>query len=285
MQPVHTIWVTGADGQVGNELRQLAAIHPLLQFIFTTRKEVDLTSREAITRFVSLNRFDVCINAAAYTGVDLAEQERELSMLINGISPGWIAESCYAANARLIHISTDYVFDGTADTPYREDASVNPVNYYGQTKLAGEKAVQAWHPGAMIVRTSWVYSRFGKNFVKTMCRLMQDREVINVVDDQWGSPTYARDLAMALLMMATHADPPSGIYHYCNRGVISWFQFASAIAEIINSKCRVEPINTAGYPTPARRPSYSALDTEKISNTFSLKIPEWRMSLRECLNK
>lgn len=279
------ILVTGADGQLGSELRYLADNFTGFAWHFHNRSTLPLTSERLLAECFSAHRFSYCINAAAYTAVDLAEQETELAFAVNATAPGILAGLCAAQGARLIHVSTDYVFDGKADKPYREEDPVSPQNVYGASKLAGEQAVMQQDPSSIIIRTSWVYSRYGKNFVKTMLRLMKERNELNVVNDQFGSPTYAADLASAIAsVIADHHQPQEGVYHYANQGVISWFDFATAIRDISGLSCKVLPITTDQYPTPAKRPPWSVLDTSKIRRVFGLDIPLWKASLDHCIN-
>ncbi len=282
MKPV--ILVTGKNGQLGNELQQLAASFPFFMFIFTDRTSLDITDETAVNLFFQMKKIDYCINAAAYTAVDKAESEKEAALLVNQQAVANLSNACAHFGARLLHVSTDYVFDGTASEPYSEDHPVSPVNFYGETKLKGEMAALKY-PLNVVVRTSWVYSKFGNNFVKTMLRLMGEKDSLNVVSDQVGSPTYAYDLAKALLSMIEVfvKDPTKagGVYHYSNEGVISWYDFAVAIKEIAGKECNVSAIPTTAYPTPARRPAYSVLDKSKIIADFSLQIPAWRESLMQ----
>lgn len=282
MKPV--ILVTGKNGQLGNELQQLAASFPFFDFVFTDRSSLDITNAEQVNNFFKENKIAYCINAAAYTAVDKAQAEKDAALLTNEKAVSNLALACQAHGSRLLHVSTDYVFDGQADQPYTEDHPVRPVNFYGETKLKGEEAAMQ-NPSSIVIRTSWVYSKFGNNFVKTMLRLMADRDQLNVVSDQVGSPTYAADLAKALLhiIRTIHQNPgmPGGIYHYSNEGVISWYEFAVAIQEMSGASCTISPIPTSAYPTPASRPAYSVLSKEKIKQTFSLHIPKWRDSLKE----
>lgn len=282
------ILVTGANGQVGSELRDLAAQWPAFEFHFATREEIPLDDREKLQAAIQAIRPHWIINCAAYTAVDKSETERELAMTINGKAPGWIAEKCRDLGAHMIHLSTDYVFHGEAVHPYREDDPVHPVNYYGETKLEGERTVLAALPDAMIVRTAWVYSAHGHNFVKTMLRLMSERKELNVVDDQSGRPTYARDLAATLLHLVEvwpqiNQHPTPHIFHYSNTGAITWFQFAQAIAELSGSNCLVHPIPSSAYPTPAKRPTNSVMNTDKIRTYLPDAIPHWKDSLHQCL--
>ncbi|WP_205513648.1 dTDP-4-dehydrorhamnose reductase [Longitalea arenae] len=285
-QPV--IIVTGANGQLGQELRVLAAAYPAFQFVFTTREDMPVNDEAAIQKLFAEHTPAYCINCAAYTAVDKAESEQEAAYSINAEGPRLLATACKTYNTRFIHISTDYVFNGQSPAPYTEDAPTDPVNLYGASKLKGEELCMAADPAAVIIRTAWVYSSFGKNFVKTMMKLMQERPAINVVNDQIGAPTYAADLANCIMHIIANSQLSAGswvpgIYHYCNRGKISWYDFAVAIKEMTNSACVVNPIPTAQYPTPAKRPAFSLLDTTKLQKTFHCTIPAWKDSLQKCL--
>lgn len=277
------ILVTGANGQLGKELQDLAPLYPSFKFIFLSREDLPIHHFELVRNFFEATKPDCCINCAAYTAVDIAESEKDLAFQVNGEAVGVLAAVCKKFDTKFIHISTDYVFDGTATVPYTETSATNPVNLYGASKLEGEKQALHYNPGCIIIRTSWVYSSYGKNFVKTILRLMGERNEVKVVDDQFGSPTYAADLAKAILDIIPNYKP--GIYHYSNDGVISWYDFALAIKEISNSKCEVIAIPTTEYPTPAKRPHYSVFNKEKIIQTFQLEIPDWKESLKKCLNK
>ena len=277
------ILITGANGQVGREFQQLQNNFPSYTFLFVTKAELSIIDENAVVAFFKKNKIAVCINCAAYTAVDKAEQERELATATNAIAVGYLAKACKANNVLFIHISTDYVFDGTATTPYQTNDKTNPVNFYGSTKLAGEINAVKENEDSLLIRTAWVYSSFGNNFVKTMMRLMNERVSIGVVNDQWGAPTYAADLAEAIMKIIATENPAAGIYHYTNAGNITWFDFAKEIAETIQTKCIVNPIITTQFPTPAARPSYSVLDTKKIENTFQIQIPEWKESLHKCI--
>ena len=279
------ILVTGANGQLGMELQQLAKAYPLFEFIFTTREEMPLDNPEAISNFIAKHQPQYFVNCAAHTAVDKAESEKELAYQINAEAPGIIAKACKENNVQLIHISTDYVFNGTGTVPYKESDATDPVNLYGDSKLQGEKKVMEFNPDAIIIRTAWVYSEFGKNFVKTMLRLMADKDQISVVGDQSGTPTYAADLAEAILQIISSQQWTPGIYHFSNEGNITWYDFAVAIKELSGSNCKVNPITTSQYPTPAKRPGYSVLDKTKIKETFGITIPPWRDSLAVCLDK
>lgn len=276
------IVVTGANGQLGKCLHDVSANYPGHQFIFLGREHFALEQFGMVHAVLQSLQPDVVINAAAYTAVDRAEQEATLAFLINGEAVGNLAKICKDLNIRLIHISTDYVFDGTKTSPYVELDAVNPIGIYGQSKLLGEQLISTHHPQSIIIRTSWVYSKHGNNFVKTMLRLMNEKEQLGVVNDQFGCPTYALDLAAAIINIALQ-EAHSGIYHFANDGVISWYQFALAIKEMTSSNCTANPITTAQYPTLAKRPVYSALDSSLIHKTFGVQISPWKESLASCL--
>lgn len=279
------ILVTGANGQLGFELQQLAANLPQHQFLFCSRAELDVTDAAAIQKRFETFLPHYCINAAAYTAVDKAETEIDAAFAGNAEAPKQLALACKQINARFIHVSTDYVFDGKATAPQAEDAPTAPVNQYGLSKLHGEKEVLATGADAVIIRTSWVYSSHGANFVKTMMRLMQSRPEIRVVADQIGSPTYAADLAGAILQIIESSNWKPGLYHYRNEGIISWADFAQEIKELLQADCNVVPIPTTEYPTPAARPLYTAMDISKIKAIFGIQPPHWKESLRVCVQK
>lgn len=277
------IVVTGATGQLGCELRDILQQNAAYECFFLGRKELPLDQTELIQDILGIYQPDIIIHTGAYTAVDLAEREPESADRVNHLASAEVAQYCHFHDCRLIALSTDYVFDGNAATPLKEDTSVSPVNTYGETKLKGEQAILKWYPQAVIIRTSWVYSKYGKNFVKTMLGLMWDRDHISVVNDQIGSPTYAKDLAQAI-MHIVHTDQwKPGIYHYSNEGQVSWYDFAVAIRDIKGLTCTIEPISTEQYPTPARRPKYALLDKTKIKDTFGLEVPFWRDSLAAML--
>lgn len=278
-----TILVTGQNGQLGNELKVLSAAYDQFDYVFTDVAEMDITDEKQVAEFFEQYKPVVCINTAAYTAVDKAETDRELALKINARAVGILASHCNDVNARFIQVSTDYVFDGTATTPYTEDHPVNPVNFYGESKLKGEEIALQKYKSAIIIRTSWVYSFYGNNFVKTMLRLMKERESISVINDQFGSPTYAADLAEAIMQMAGAPENKAGIYHFSNDGIISWFDFAVAIRDIAGLQCVVKPTDTAGYPTPAKRPGYSVMNKEKIQSAFGIQLKDWRESLEKCI--
>jgi len=283
-----TILVTGSNGQLGSELQVLSNEHFEYNFTFTERKELDLTSSTSIENFFKEKHFDVIINCAAYTAVDKAESDEEIAYAINHKAVKTLAQIAKEKNISLIHISTDYVFDGSNFKPYTEDEPTNPQSIYGSSKLAGEEALQSINPkNSLIIRTSWVYSSFGNNFVKTMLRLGKEREELGVIFDQVGTPTYARDLAQAILDIIQNSKSniqnSVEIYHYSNEGVCSWYDFAIAIFEMQSITCHVNPIETKAYPTPAKRPHYSLLNKAKIKENYTLTIPYWRDSLRQAL--
>jgi dTDP-4-dehydrorhamnose reductase len=279
------ILVTGANGQLGKELKQLSSSFPQFDFQFLSREDLPIHHFELVRNFFNAYHPTYLINCAAYTAVDRAESEKELAFQVNGEAVGVLAAVCKEKNCRFIHISTDYVFDGTATVPYKEDHPVNPQSVYGASKLEGEQQAFQFNPNSIVIRTAWVYSEFGKNFVKTMLKLMSEREELNVVSDQVGSPTYAADLATAILHIISSGKWKGGIYHYSNEGVISWYDFAVAIKELSGFTCVVNPIPTLQYPTPAKRPAYSVLDKSKIMATFDLPIPDWKKSLATCLER
>lgn len=284
------IVVTGANGQLGMEIKQLSDQYPFFSFLFLSKADLSIGEEESVRNYFESVGADYCINCAAYTAVDKAETEKDLAMLINGTAVGVLAAVCEATHTRLIHISTDYVFDGSSATPYKETDPTKPVNYYGLTKLKGEEFCLNNNADCLVIRTSWVYSEFGNNFVKTMLRLMKERESIGVVNDQVGSPTYAANLATVILNIVMQVESKnsnwqSGVYHYSNEGVISWYDFALAIKNIIGSKCQVNAINTSAYPTPAKRPTYSVFDKQKIKSAYHINIPNWKESLAICLQR
>jgi dTDP-4-dehydrorhamnose reductase len=281
-----TILVTGASGQLGSEIKVVSKNYTEeYNFIFTNKTDLPIDDFIALENFFEANQIDYCINCAAYTAVDKAETETELAYAINERGAANLAKICTTHNTALIHISTDYVFNGSATTPIEEGQKTSPTSVYGFSKLKGEQAVIAQCQRAIIIRTSWVYSNFGSNFVKTMQRLMAERTSINVVNDQLGLPTYAKDLAIALLTIVDNWEENlCGLYHFCNTGQpISWYNFASAIKDFTNSPCEINAITTADYPTPAKRPAYSVLSTNKISTAFGINIPNWQDSLARCL--
>ncbi len=277
------ILITGANGQLGMEFRALEKTYPDLNLIFTSRDELSITDEEKLDSFFFSANIFACVNCAAYTAVDKAETDEKTAFAVNAVAAGNLAAICTKYKTHFIHISTDYVFAGNGERPYIETDDTHPINVYAASKLAGEKNVLQQNKEAIIIRTSWVYSSFGKNFVKTMMRLMSEKENIGVVSDQMGCPTYAADLAGAIMQIIAADKFVAGIYHYCNSGVTSWYEFAVEIKNILHSKCTVNPIATQDYPTPALRPHYSAVDTTKIRSVFNLSIPGWQSSLQKCL--
>jgi dTDP-4-dehydrorhamnose reductase len=286
-----TILITGADGQLGNALRASAGDSPH-DFLFTDVTELDITDADAVFRYIHSNKVDYCINCAAYTQVDKAEQDQEKAHSINVRGVEHLARACQEHNTTFLHISTDFVFDGRTNVPYKEATEGNPINAYGVSKLNGELMALGNCERTVVVRTSWLYSVYGRNFVKTILKLCAERNELEVVYDQVGSPTHADDLAAALLTMIDQfesypevIDGLRGVYHYANSGVCSWYDLAVAINEIKALNVIVNPVHTDTFPTPAKRPRYSVLDTEKIRNAFGLSIPHWRQSLARCLAK
>ncbi len=279
------ILVTGSNGQLGSELKVLSSKYPQYQFRFTDRNELSIDDAESVLEFVKEYQPSFIINCAAYTAVDKAETERDIAMRINGDAAGYLAAAANAVGARIVHISTDYVFNGTSSDPYNEDDTTDPVNFYGETKLAGERNLVSADPDAIIIRTAWVYSEFGHNFVKTMLRLMKERSVVSVVNDQVGSPTYAADLAAVILQIISSDKWVPGIYNYSNEGRISWFDFATEIRKMAGLSCEVNPVPSSGYPTPAKRPSFSLLNKQKIISEYGVVVPGWKESLQVCLKK
>jgi dTDP-4-dehydrorhamnose reductase len=281
----NNILVTGSNGQLGSELRELASSWPQYQFIFLTREQMPVNDVAVIKKTFEEYHPAYLINCAAYTAVDQAESEKELANEINGIAVGDLAATCKMYDAKFIHISTDYVFNGNATNPLREADEVDPVNAYGASKLLGEQLALQNNPDSIIIRTSWVYSFYGKNFVKTMMRLMNEKESIGVVNDQVGSPTYAADLAEAIMQIISSNKWQGGIYNYSNEGVITWFDFANEIKNLISSNCVVNALTSEQFPTPAKRPKYSVLDKSKIQRTFSVQLKDWKDSLKVCVDK
>ena len=279
------ILITGANGQLGSSLRRLGGVSPHNYFC-TDVAELDITDAAAVLRTVEERRIDVIVNCAAYTDVERAEEDEPTAELLNHKAAGNLAAAAKATGATLFHVSTDYVFDGTAHTPYTEDGTPSPLGAYGRTKLAGERAVMASGCRYLIFRTAWLYSEYGNNFLKTMLRLTAEKERLNVVFDQAGTPTYAGDLAMTIFSIVEggYFAGNEGLYHFSNEGVASWYDFAAEIAAAAgHDKCRIRPCRTAEFPTKAARPAYSVLDKSKLKETFGLEIPHWRESMLYCL--
>ena len=278
------ILITGANGQLGNEMRLLSSENNQYNYFFTDVQELDICDEQAIQTFVTENQIDVIVNCAAYTAVDKAEDNADLCRKLNAVAPGNLAKAAESRGAAMIQVSTDYVFNGTNHIPYTEEEPTCPASVYGNTKLEGEQNVMSNCSKAIVIRTAWLYSTFGNNFVKTMIRLGKERESLGVVFDQIGTPTYARDLAKAIYAAIYRGVVP-GIYHFSNEGVCSWYDFTLAIHRIAGiNTCKVSPLHTADYPAKAARPHYSVLDKTKIKKTFDIEIPHWEVSLQECIN-
>ena len=281
------IAVTGCYGQLGNEMRKLSETSIGHQWFFTDIDSLDICDQEAVERFFNENRIDCCVNCAAYTAVDKAEDEPELAHKVNCFACQVLSNSCLQHHALLIHVSTDYVFDGKGTRPYREDDLTGPTSVYGRTKLAGEQAIAESGCHYCIVRTAWLYSSTGKNFVKTMLNLAETHESVNVVCDQQGTPTYAGDLAQAIMSLINHYGhrPVHEVFHFTNEGITTWDVFAAAVFELAGKPCKVHSITTDQYPTKAVRPAYSVLDKTKIKDTLGIEIPNWKDSLAICIEE
>lgn len=279
------ILVTGANGQLGSEIEVLSRHYSSDSFIFVDKEVMPLDNLEEVLKVLDHEKPDIIVSAGAYTAVDMAESAADLVDMVNHLSVAAIAKWSRANQAKLIHISTDYVFDGNQEEPLKEDQPTDPINMYGLSKLRAEKAITQSGADAVIIRTAWVYSNFGANFVKTMIRLMSERKEISVINDQVGSPTYAKDLAQAIFDIINSQNWERGIYHYSNEGKISWYDFAVEIKRLKNLDCIINPIPTAQYPTPAKRPKFSLLDKTKIKKQFDIVVPDWKSSLIEMLNK
>lgn len=277
------ILITGAYGQLGNELKVLSKNYPGWEFVYTDVDSLDITDEDQVKGYFADNNFKLVINCAAYTAVDKAESDFETAQKVNARAPKLLAKYSKAVGAKFIHVSTDYVFAGDAHLPYQETDAVAPNGAYGKTKLEGEQNCQAENPETVIIRTAWLYSTFGNNFVKTMLRLGKERGELGVVFDQVGSPTNAADLAAAILKVAESEEFVPGIYHYSNEGVASWYDFALAIFELSEVNCKVKPVLSENFPTPAKRPAYSVLNKAKIKGTYNLEVPYWRDSLKICI--
>lgn len=283
---MHNILVTGANGQLGNELRLVVEEKDKINnYFYTDVADLDITNKNDVSNFLVTNSIDIVVNCAAYTNVDKAEDDKEKADLINHIGPKNLAEICRERNGLLIHISTDYVFDGTKYTPYTETDETKPLGVYGETKLRGENTIINSGCEYVIIRTSWLYSSFGKNFLKTMQKLTAEKETINVVFDQVGTPTYAGDLANVILMLIeTEKDKiKNQTYHFSNEGVCSWYDFAVAINKTSGKNCNVQPCHSDEFPSKVVRPKYSVLDKTKIKNTLGMKIPHWEVSMERCI--
>lgn len=284
------VLITGAYGQLGSELKAASTGFEHLECIYTDYDTLDITDANAVMVFINNEAPEFVINCAAYTAVDKAENEEPKAWALNAAGPENLADACRKSGSHYIHISTDYVFDGWSCIPYTEDMATGPQGVYGKSKLAGEQLVLEMYPESLIIRTSWLYSMFGANFVKTMIRLGQEREVMRVVFDQTGTPTYARDLALALFQIVSETAANTsvwvpGIFHYSNEGVCSWYDFAKEIFHMAGIRCQVEPVESKDYPTPTRRPSYSVLNKGRIKAVYGLRIPHWKDSLKDCIER
>lgn len=277
------VLITGSNGQLATCIKDLEKQHPNLSFIYTNSSQLDLTNQEAINSFFETNKIDWCINCAAYTAVDKAETDTENAFKVNEQGPKHLALACDKHNAKLIHVSTDFVFDGSKSSPYNEEDQTKPLGVYGTSKLQGELAIEDVMNAFFIVRTSWLYSEHGNNFMKTMLRLAQTNKELNIVADQVGTPTYAKDLAGALLRIITSNSNKYGVYHYSNEGVTSWYDFAKAIFDISEIEIKVNPIPSKEFPTPAKRPSYSVLDKQKIKENLNIETLYWRERLKTAI--
>ncbi len=285
---MHKLLVTGANGQLGWELGQLAKAYPAFEFVLVDRSQLDLTFPETFEKIIQTIAPDCIINTAAYTAVDKSETEKALSYTVNATAVQTLASICKKLAIPFMTYSTDYVFDGEATEPYASSTKVDPVNYYGSTKAAGETLAMEANENTIIIRTSWVFSSHGNNFVKTVLRLMKERDQLNIVADQKGRPTYAKDLAIATMKMieALHAGKTiKGIYHFANQGETTWYDFAAKIKAIAGLTCDLQPIETKDFPTPAKRPAYSVLDTSRIEEALSLSIPHWEDALTSCMKE
>lgn len=281
------ILITGANGQLGNEMRKVSAVSPN-NYIFTDVAELDITDKDAVLEFVKSNGVNIVVNCAAYTNVDKAEDDETTAEKINATAVANLAEAIKAVDGTLFHVSTDYVFGSEGNTPRSEDMPLNPLGAYGRTKLHGEQAIESVGCKAVVIRTAWLYSEFGNNFLKTMLKLTAERESLNVVFDQVGTPTYAGDLAIAIftIIESNIYNGNEGVYHFSNEGVCSWYDFATEIAVAAgNTKCNIQPCHSNEFPSKVTRPPFSVLDKSKIKKTFGLEIPHWRESMIYCINR
>jgi len=281
---MNTILITGSHGQLGNEMQQAAIRFPAFNFLYTDVEDLDICDKAALSDFVKANKVNIIVNCAAYTAVDKAEDDVALCYKINSDAVRNIGEVASENNLKVVHVSTDYVFDGTNYLPYNEDQPVCPATVYGKSKLAGEQALMETCKQAVILRTAWLYSSFGNNFVKTMMKLGTDRDSLNVIFDQVGTPTYAADLANTILKVLSHETFVPGIYHFSDEGVCSWYDFTKSIHRIAGITCNVQPIETKDYPARTPRPHYSVLNKAKIKSTYGMVIPHWEESLVRCID-
>lgn len=279
------IVVTGAKGQLGSEIYEAAKGITGYSFDFTNSKALDISSKQSVESYFKNNNYDYCINCAAYTAVDKSEDEKEKADLVNHIGVSILADACKINSVIFIHISTDFVFDGDKNISYLESDKTNPINYYGASKLKGEKVIEQSLDKYFIIRTSWLYSSFGNNFVKTMIKLSDSRDSLSIIDDQIGTPTYARDLANVILKFIATRNDNYGVYHYSNEGVACWYDFAKMTFEYSNKNIDLKPISTEQYPLPAKRPKFTVLNKNKIKTKLNISIPHWTDSLKDCLKK
>lgn len=282
------ILITGSKGQLGSEFQTIQSQFPEGNFFFTDLPDLDISDKDSVQEHVDRQQIDVLVNCAAYTAVDKAESDAANAWKVNHLAVQTLAEVARAANVLLVHISTDYVFNGTGHTPCKESDATDPQGVYGQSKWEGEEAIRRINPSHFIIRTAWLYSAFGNNFVKTMQRLGREKDALNVIADQVGTPTYARDLAAAIITILSKVEKEkhyAETYHFSNEGVCSWYDFADAIMEMSGLDCQTNPIETHEYPTPAKRPAYSVLNKSKIKNDWGIAIPHWRKSLKECIKE
>ncbi len=281
------ILVTGSKGQLGNEIQSIAKDYLDFEFLFTDIDDLDITNAEQVNEYFKLNRPDAVINCAAYTAVDKAESDIEMAYRINHLAVENLAKSASAVNALIVHVSTDYVFDGQSEVPYTESDSANPQSVYGKSKLAGEQAVKNFALNGVIIRTSWLYSAFGANFIKTILRVGSEKKELNVVFDQIGTPTYAKDLSKAILDIIPQASKKNGVelFHYSNEGETNWYEFAKTIVSIAGLDCKINPILSKDYPVSAPRPSFSVLCKSKIKETYGISIPYWLDSVNNCMER
>lgn len=282
---MHKILVTGSNGQLGSEIRELSKNDDTNVYFYTDVSELDITDKSAVNTFIENHQIDIVVNCAAYTQVDKAEDDEKTAFLINATAPGNLAESCKKYEVTLFHISTDYVFDGSNNVPYIETESTSPLGVYGRSKLEGEEFIQQSGCNYLIIRTSWLYSSFGNNFVKTIARLSSEKDELKVVFDQIGTPTYARDLATVIFAIIQNDQfkDRKGVYHYSNEGVCSWYDFAKAINDLFGNNCNIIPCHSDEFPAKVTRPHYSVLDKTNIKNDFSIEIGYWKDSLCKCV--
>ena len=282
---MHRILVTGSNGQLGSEIRELTKNDGTNVYFYTDVSELDITDKSAVNKFIENHQIDIVVNCAAYTQVDKAEEEEKTAFLINATAPGNLAEACKKYDATLFHISTDYVFDGSNNVPYIETESTSPLGVYGRSKLEGEEFIQQSGCNYLIIRTSWLYSSFGNNFVKTIARLSSEKDELKVVFDQIGTPTYARDLATVIFAIIQNDQfkDRKGVYHYSNEGVCSWYDFAKAINDLFGNNCNIIPCHSDEFPAKVPRPHYSVLDKTNIKNDFRIEIGYWKDSLCKCV--